>query len=265
MIQIHLLQYYGHPSGGYEEDVFPVWGFICVVGGFCSVLIYGFWVYNKQFKYWKDGIFPPNRPLNRENLMYAEACLAALLVKTNPAAMLDKMLHIDNYFRRQYRGVDGTYRDVYFGALKTPISYESVASWVMAVNMPLGLRKKFIVFLLELCSLDGMMDQREYTIISKFISLLEMDQSILVDFASKTNERTHKKVSPSSEVPLRTRYLAVLGLTENATSEEIKKTYRKMVKLCHPDRFSKESDEVILKAKKQFQALQEAYEWLLSR
>jgi DnaJ-domain-containing protein 1 len=261
-IQI-LLQYYPNMSTTQTEEEFPVWGFTALMAGVISVLIYGFWVYNKQFKYWKDGIFPPNRPLNRENLMYAQACVAALLVKTNPGAMLDKMLYIDNYFRREYRGVDGTYRDVYFGALKTPVSYESVASWAMSVNMSLGLRTQFVKFLLELSSLDGILDQREYTILSRFISLLEMDQAILVDFAAKANGKRTEK-APLVEVSVRMKYLAVFGLREQAGVAEIKTKYRKMVKLCHPDRFTKEADEVILKAKKQFQELQQAYEWLMA-
>lgn len=258
-----MLQYYPHTSVYFEEDAFPVWGFIAVFGGFCSILIYGFRVYNKQFRYWKDGIFPPNLPLNRESLMYAQACVAALLVKTNPDAMLDKMLYIDNYFRKEYRGINVSYRDVYFGALKTPVSYESVASWVMSVNMTIGLRTQFVKFLLELSALDGIVDHREYSILSKFISLLELDQSLLVDFAAGKNGKREEKVQVF-EVSSRKKHLAVFGLPEHAGIADIKKNYRKMVKLCHPDRFVKEPDEVIVKAKKQFQELQQSYEWLIA-
>lgn len=57
--------------------------------------------------------------------------------------------------------------------------------------------------------------------------------------------------------------LHILGLDEDATSEDIKTAYRETVQILHPDRFAgnKKLEE---RATEQFKRLQEAYEYLTS-
>lgn len=53
-------------------------------------------------------------------------------------------------------------------------------------------------------------------------------------------------------------YLRVLGLAEDATEEDIRKMYRELAKILHPDRHNNNET-----AKKKFQELNEAYEFLM--
>ncbi len=59
-----------------------------------------------------------------------------------------------------------------------------------------------------------------------------------------------------------TRYYAVLGLKDNASNDEIKSTYRKLIKEFHPDTVSQKGAGEQFKeyAKKRFQEIQDAYE-----
>ena len=52
----------------------------------------------------------------------------------------------------------------------------------------------------------------------------------------------------------------VLELDENATNEEIKKAYRKMMIKYHPDKISQMGSEFQKGAKEKFQKVQDAYE-----
>lgn len=55
-------------------------------------------------------------------------------------------------------------------------------------------------------------------------------------------------------------WYAVLGLTPQATEEEIKKTYRKLILKYHPDRVESSDPKVKEEATKRFREVQEAYE-----
>jgi WD40 repeat protein len=57
------------------------------------------------------------------------------------------------------------------------------------------------------------------------------------------------------------RYYEILGLKANASPEEVKKAYRNLVKIWHPDRFSQDSQEQ-KKAEEEFKKILEAYEAL---
>ena len=52
----------------------------------------------------------------------------------------------------------------------------------------------------------------------------------------------------------------ILGISAEATDDEIKKAYRKLAVLHHPDKVASEPEAVQKSAKEQFQKIQQAYE-----
>ncbi|MGM0614398.1 MAG: DnaJ domain-containing protein [Pseudomonadota bacterium] len=61
------------------------------------------------------------------------------------------------------------------------------------------------------------------------------------------------------------RALAVLGLGPGASRSEIRRAYRKMAQLHHPDRFFSQSDQQIALASARFQRIKNAYDYLSRR
>jgi curved DNA-binding protein CbpA len=59
-----------------------------------------------------------------------------------------------------------------------------------------------------------------------------------------------------------TNYFETLGVNKNATPEEIKKSYHKLVVKWHPDKFSDKSSEEKEKANGMIREINEAYEKL---
>lgn len=59
------------------------------------------------------------------------------------------------------------------------------------------------------------------------------------------------------------RALAVLGLTEHASRSDIRRAYRRMAQLHHPDRFFSESEQQIALASARFQRIKNAYDYLM--
>lgn len=65
---------------------------------------------------------------------------------------------------------------------------------------------------------------------------------------------------PETLKPTVKNYYEVLGVPRNATSETIKKVYRRLSLEFHPDRHSEEGDEEQLAAQTRFQEINQAYE-----
>ena len=53
---------------------------------------------------------------------------------------------------------------------------------------------------------------------------------------------------------------SILGVTKNATNEEVKKAYRKIIKKYHPDKLIDVGADVMKMAKDKFQSVQDAYQ-----
>lgn len=60
----------------------------------------------------------------------------------------------------------------------------------------------------------------------------------------------------------KSKYYKILGISEGATPEEIKKAYRNLAKQHHPDRYANEPDNVREMHEKKFKEINEAYEKL---
>ncbi|MGS2742875.1 J domain-containing protein [Halomonas sp. LS-001] len=61
------------------------------------------------------------------------------------------------------------------------------------------------------------------------------------------------------------RALAVLGLSLGASRQDIRRAYRKMAQLHHPDRFFSKSDHQVALASARFQRIKSAYDYLMQR
>ena len=60
-----------------------------------------------------------------------------------------------------------------------------------------------------------------------------------------------------------TRALAVLGLTPGASKTDVRRAYRRMAQLHHPDRFYSDSEHQVALASARFQRIKNAYDYLM--
>lgn len=76
-------------------------------------------------------------------------------------------------------------------------------------------------------------------------------------------ERYQRATNPPPPPDRTTRALAVLGLMPGASKTEVRKAYRRMAQLHHPDRFYSESEHQVALASARFQRIKNAYDYLM--
>lgn len=76
---------------------------------------------------------------------------------------------------------------------------------------------------------------------------------------SKENQNLLKQAKLELKKSKRKDYYKILGVSKDATDDEIKKAYKKRALLHHPDRFPNESEEVKKEEEKKFKEIGEAY------
>ena len=129
--------------------------------------------------------------------------------------------------------------------------YPSVRSVCLEINKHVNhkTRLQIIHFLFSIAHSDGHIDPKEINIIKKisnYFWIHENDFSSIEAMFSKTNN-------------VESAY-NILGVSKGATDEEVKKSYRKMVKKYHPDKLTGVSEDVIKMAKDKFQSVKDAYD-----
>jgi len=131
---------------------------------------------------------------------------------------------------------------------------------------------RFLQFLYRFASADSLIEQAQYDRIQLIAIALKINQKgrdlVSTYFESQFNFQQKKyyyipdNEDNNSLDVLQKRYYDILQIKQDATDELIKKAYRKLVLLYHPDRNSTKSEAEIKYITQQFFSIQEAYHWI---
>lgn len=129
--------------------------------------------------------------------------------------------------------------------------------------MPYGARVQLVKFLFGVAYSDGQVTQAEELEIRRIASYLQISQQDYFRLSVMYyQQRQHQGgYQHSTTYSQNSDYeYEILGITEKATNDEVKKAYRKLAKKYHPDRLinANETDKKV--AKEKFQKIQSAYE-----
>ncbi|WP_321515745.1 TerB family tellurite resistance protein [Marinifilum fragile] len=130
--------------------------------------------------------------------------------------------------------------------LKQNIPVEEVCRQVQ-VHLDYSSRLQLMHFLFGIAQADGSISSSEQAIIDKisyYLGIQGNDYSSIKSMFVQDTDSSYK----------------ILGLTKDATDEEVKKAYKKMAVKYHPDKVSYLGEDVQEAAKEKFQKVNEAFE-----
>jgi DnaJ like chaperone protein len=198
----------------------------------------------------------------------AFAHLAGWLIKKNSSEPKNRIVFALDYFKEHF-DADFHLEQELFRSLDYAIHIRSAASGINRKMKRAPERKQLIDFLIGLAFADGDINQREYVAIMRFGSLigvqLQYIEKVVTAKRAAMNYGRNSTIDLLSNYPYKRKMaLEQLGLQETASDGEIKKTFRKLVKTWHPDKFMNDSEDNRLKAAETFRKIREAYEFLTS-
>jgi len=106
------------------------------------------------------------------------------------------------------------------------------------------------------------------------LKLMFVTQSAINDFLNdfEQQQKNDEHQNQQTETPYQSDYYnylqncyTLLGISEDVSNEEVKKAYRTLAKIHHPDMYQNESETLKIQAKETFQIINTAYEFVKSQ
>ncbi len=193
---------------------------------------------------------------NRNSFLFSLMVLSAHIIQADGRIMHSEMEYMRSYLRQSFGNTAAIQGDEILKKLFDYRKKQGPYLWdveikqacqEMANQMEMEHRLQLMAFLCEIAKADGHIDAKEVTALRQLASQLMLDPGVvdqLLHLGGQTLDDDY----------------AVLGLTPDATDEEVKRAYRKMALEYHPDRVATLGDDVKAAAQRKFQQINNAKE-----
>lgn len=223
----------------------------------------------RHAKSWKKGIFPNSLKPTEDNYLEAYLALGARLILLNYSKSKGQTKFINDYFNRYFKSSNYNFGDSLLFSMHHPIQPNTITDWINMHNPNKGGRSQLLFFLTGLALINGKLEQNELKflmLITQYLELEmdELDQSIEI-YTSYFEARNEAKENEKTQNNSNLNNYKILNIPSNASMDQIKTAYRKMVKLHHPDRFENGTAAQKQLAKDTFLQIQKAYETLIKK
>ncbi len=213
---------------------------------------------------WDEGIIPKSYKPTEENMFELFIAASAAIVRRDLDNHYMKFAYIDRYLMKHFPAIYYQAIDSYQYSLNHVVKIDSLASWSNK-HLSKEWKLKLINFLAGVAAYDGGIntdEQRHLLILMSKLNLDIMDfEPVYREKLTRENERNYCHETNYSRLDF---FYEVLGLDKTASLEEVKSTYRRLVKLTHPDRFMHESPEIQKQMSEKFREIQTAYETIVN-
>ena len=225
-------------------------------------LIYKFFRNRNRVSSWYNGRIPKDFEPTEKNIAEVYIVLAASATKRGKKIIQSKEKYVTDYINEHFPKVVCLVDESFDYAIWNAIHVPEIVFWC---NLHLNADRKLELFefLAAIAAMDGEIIPAELELLHYIMNKLAIPYDSLSDYSKKAIEVEVPQQSKTSNVSMKQRMLSVLGLKDNVSLLEIKKTYRVLVKKLHPDRHPNASEEERTVLVARFRELQEAYDYLM--
>ena len=174
--------------------------------------------------------------------------LSAAVMKADGKVLKSELNYVKSFFNQQF---GPQFSSQHLQTLKRFLDSDTIPLQRICQDIKLRMqpevRVQLLHYLFGIAKADGDVSNSEINVIGRIAGMMGVSN---VDFESVKN-MFHRDVNSDYKV---------LGLEPNASDEEVKKAYRKMVVKFHPDKVEHMGEEYQKGAKEKFQKIQDAYE-----
>ncbi|MBG65557.1 MAG: molecular chaperone DjlA [Flavobacteriales bacterium] len=180
--------------------------------------------------------------------------LSSLVIKSDGKIVDSELTFVRNFFVKTF----GTHKANKYFKIFNRLNKESLESKLRPVcqqitaNVNHASRLQIIHFLFGVSASDNHIDSSEIMLIKKISTYFNINS---YDFESIKS--MFLKNNNSSDI---SKWYKILEIDEHATTQDIKKAYRKMAMKFHPDKLQNVSLEIKKLAEEKFLAIKEAYD-----
>ncbi len=203
-------------------------------------------------------------PFRQKHLMSAYLCLSRHMLKKDMEESKYKVAYIRKHIQQKCPNSYSGFTQALLFHYKTPHDLKSVCNWINKSMPKKEDRLEILQFLTGISMVDGSLNSSEHHLLKEIQRLLNLepnDLDRLIEVYVKREKEFIPATHTSSNYYLE-KHTKTLGLSKDASKEDIKKAYRKLVMQYHPDKFENAPAIESQKAEEQFIRIQEAYEYL---
>ena len=178
--------------------------------------------------------------------------LASLVIKADGKVRKEELNYVKEFFTRTF----GLVKSKKYYEIFNTLNKQSLSSKLRAICLQLtqsinhASRLQIIHFLFGVASSDNEIHQTEINVINKIATYLNVSSQ---DFQSISA----MFIKGGSDIDS---YYKILEVDKNSSTDEIKKSYRKLVMKYHPDKLQGVSEDIVKLANEKFLSIQQAYE-----
>jgi DnaJ like chaperone protein len=235
-----------------------------------ALLLLRFTMSLKEFD-WKSFLKNSNvEDIQNESVLNAHIYLGVRMIRADGKGSKEKVIYISKYIRKHFPNTGVNFIGAMDDAFKAPLPLQRLIG-LLNVALTKHERNQVIYFLAGLCLVDGLFDQKEIDLLENISYELGLSkkefESIKAIYKQKEQRSRYQSSSSrpksvSAKKSILNIAYKVLGVSEHASMDEIKKAYRSLVKKHHPDLFATDSIEQQNIAEERFLEVQKSYEMI---
>lgn len=233
-------------------------------------------------EYWKRGKIPPWYGYRKGNIVTVLFHLGYNFQILEKASPKEKRMFMASYLKQNYPDANFHVSGGLLMAKNHPLKNSKIADWFCKNLTSESDRSNILYFATGICWADGRLNKRENEKLKKFCLSLNLDLKFLSEINSMYEAkfiREHQKIeeerrqerqedfrqtsaSNSRSGSINSIYFKILGLEETSNFDEVKKAYRSLAKIHHPDMQSNKTGLEKSIAEQKFIEIKHAYDIL---